>query len=117
MKYEELMPIFEQRFPQLSSGLPDYYDEPYILYGQVLNPYVKELLLNGTDTKSIEDIFAFYEELAISEDEEVNNLLQVELLEALWSPKELFEKARAHMLPETRKFSDAIGAYFLPPAE
>ena len=115
MRYEDLQRILGDRFPQLLPHISHYFDtygcdfsEPYILYNEVLNPYVKKLLREGNDNESLRDVFEFYEELAQSDDEEVRNLLQVELLEVLWAEKALFTKACSQMLPETKKINENI---------
>ena len=124
MKYEELQQILCKRFPQLASKFLqcfDIFDEvernPYTLAYEVWNPYVLELLQNEEDSQALQEVFAFYEELATSDDGEVRNFLQVALLEALWDKKVVLEKAYTYMLSETRKVNEAIGEYFFYPKE
>ena len=124
MRYEELQQILGERFPQLLPSISHYFDTygydyfaPHILYHAVLNPYVEELLQKENDNKLLKEVFTFYEELAKSGDEEVKNLLQVTLLEALWEEKKLLSKACVYMLPETKKINDAIRAYSSLPVE
>ena len=124
MRYEDLCSILGERFPQLLPHISQYFDtygcdfsEPYMLYNEVLNPYVKKLLQEKTDSEALREVFEFYEELAQSNDEEVRNLLQVELLEVLWAGKALFTKACSRMLPETKKINENIREYISYPVE
>ncbi len=124
MEYEELQQILCKRFPQLASKFLQCFDifgedclDPYILSYEVWNPYVLDLLRSEDDTQALQEVFVFYEELAISDDEEVRNFLQVALLEALWDEKVVLEKAYTYMFSETRKANEAIREYFLYPKE
>ena len=90
MKFEELNGLLGERFPFLESSIQEvveFYEGDsvgeHVLYGDVLNRYVTELLRENKEKDTIKQIFEFYEELAESEDEEVRNLLQVTLLEYL----------------------------------
>ena len=123
MRYEELCQILGKRFPELALQISHYFDIwgseylPHLLYNEVLNPYVKELLRGASNNDSLGKVFQFYEELATSEDEEVRNLLQVTLLEVLWDEKVILEKAYTHMLPETRKANERIREYISYPSK
>lgn len=88
---------------------------PHVLYENVLNPYVKELLDNEENDEALQRIFKFYEDLAQSNDQEVKNLLQVTLLEVLWDDSIIYGKAYKYMLPATRQINDLIGEYFKLP--
>ena len=123
MRYEELYQILDNRFPELAAQISHFVDTqgdeflPHILYHEVLNPYVKELLWGANNNDSLEKVFQFYEELATSEDEEARNLLQVTLLEILWDENRLLRRACAYMLPETKKLNEAIREYISYPNE
>ena len=114
--------ILYRRFPLLKSLIDTemqtfecYKPGLHVLYGNVLNPYVTELLKTPNESDEIRKIFSFYEELAISDDEEVRNLLQVTLLECLWDDFIVFDRAISYMLPETKKINEIIGAYLNKP--
>jgi len=114
--YQEMNRILWDRFPQLrtqlSQCMSEYECGPHVLYEVALNPYVKEVLEKDNNDEKCCQVFEFFEELATSGDEEVRNLLQVTLLEALWDEKELLHKACGYMKPETRRINDEIGTYF-----
>ena len=124
MKYADLNCILEKRFPHLSSRISHYLNMfdgsspgSHILYGNVLSPYVKELLKSDRDPTALSQVFSFYEELAQSSDIEVRNLLQVTLLEGLWDEKILLNRASHYMLPETRRINDYIREYLSIPLD
>jgi len=122
MNYEDLTNALSLFFPDLKQHVEcemDTFDcyipSPHILYGKVFNPFVKELLLRDSDSKAIQQVFGFLEDLAQSEDEEVINLLHVIILEALWDEKDTYEKACKYMLPMTKQIYGLIGEYMKIP--
>jgi len=122
LKYEEMNSVLSMYFPVLKQLVDfemneseNYIPGPHVLYGIVFNPYVKELIKGGNDLQAIKKVFDFFEELANSNDEEVKNLLQVTILEALWDEKDLYEKACKHMLISTKQINKRIGDYFRIP--
>lgn len=78
---------------------------------------IRELLQTENDTQALQEVFEFYEELATSDDEKVQNLLQVTLLEVLWDEKVILEEAYTHMLPETRKANERIREHISYPSK
>ena len=123
MKYEELNGLLGERFPFLESSIQevveynDWIDSvgSHVLYGDVLNRYVTELLRENKEKDTIKQIFEFYEELAESEDREVRNLLKVTLLEYLWDEKIVYDRMKQYMLPATREINKTIGVYLREP--
>lgn len=119
MHYHQLNDILLQNFPSLSNHIKEEYlfygslePGPHTLYSSVLNPFVKELLTSSKRRDAeIRKVFAFYEELALSEDSDVQDLLQVTLLEALWENRHLYNSACEHMLPKTREINERICEY------
>ena len=122
MKYGDMNHIIYSQFPSLKAVIDAEMDtfECYkpganVLYGNVLNPYITELLRASDESDEIIKVFNFYEELALSDDEEVRNLLQVTLLEYLWDEPEIFRRAEKYMLPETKKVNNLINEYLNKP--
>ncbi len=113
----------------LCEFFPEYQDEiydidmelgggvPHSLYGNFLNPLIKKVLKNSTNTNDIvaNKIFGFYEKLAKSNDEEVRNLLQVTLLEYLWDDYDLYSGAIKYMGINTKSINEEIKKYLFPP--
>ena len=69
------------------------------------------------DNIKIEKVFSFLEDMAVSEDQEVRNLLQVTVLEYLRSWYLLQNKSEKFMLPETRKIFDCVKSYLPEPLQ
>ena len=104
-------------FPALPVGeYADELDLPYILYGIVFAGYIKSCLHGGSQNE-LTHIFSFLEEMAQSPDEDERNLLQVAVLESLWSERFTFEAARKYMRPETAKLFSAVGAFLYEPSK
>ena len=68
-------------------------------------------LLQTDSKKELNIVFEFYEKLAVCEDEEVKNLLQVTLLENLMDNKELYKKAEKYMRTNTKSICKLIEQY------
>ena len=80
--------------------------------------YIGRLLQNeGRDNGEIEKVFAFLEEMAVSQDGEVRNLLQVTVLEYLRSWALLQRRGEKHMGPETKKLFEGVKEYLREPTQ
>ena len=80
--------------------------------------YIGHLLVDGCqDNIKIEKVFTFLEDMAVSEDQEVRNLLQVTVLEYLRSWYLLQSRSEKLMLPETKKIFDCVKSYLQEPAQ
>ena len=78
--------------------------------------YIGCLLQNeGRNNGEIEKVFAFLEEMAVSEDGEVRNLLQVTVLEYLRSWALLQSRGEKRMGPETKKLFEGVKKYLREP--
>lgn len=122
------------RFPELQERVTAAYDLrelPTCLFESVLAPvlraYFNEHDFTGVKTarqrkselKNAEPlilrIFEFYEELAVSNDEEVQNLLQVSLLEPLYDNKRSYAGALLFMGDKTRVLFESCAEYLSIP--
>lgn len=123
MTYHELNDFLSLRFSYLNSDIEDQksifngFPPTHVLYANVLNPHVVNLLNNNENSVELKKIFEFYEELAQSEDQEVRNVLQVTLLEIFWANLELYNKAVKLMLPKTKQINDEINVYLRKPVK
>ena len=80
--------------------------------------YIGHLLVDECqDNIKIEKVFAFLEDMAVSEDQEVRNLLQVTVLEYLRSWYLLQSRSEKLMLPETKKIFDCVKSYLQEPTQ
>jgi hypothetical protein len=76
--------------------------DPYTVLGFALRPLVTQLLSESPDEETLRRIFAFYEEMANSQDIEVVNLLQVSELEFLIGKPDLLSRAWRYMGERTK---------------
>ena len=89
-----------------------------IYFDRCFCDYIGHLLVDECqDNIKIEKVFTFLEDMAVSEDQEVRNLLQVTVLEYLRSWYLLQNKSEKLMLPETKKLFDCVKSYLQEPAQ
>lgn len=80
--------------------------------------YIGHLLVDECqDNIKIEKVFTFLEDMAVSEEQEVKNLLQVTVLEYLRSWYLLQNRSEKLMLPETKKIFAHVKSYLQEPAQ
>ena len=110
--YEEEITWIKDTFQgQDTEGQTVYFDRCFC-------DYIGRLLVDESqDDIKIEKIFAFLEDMAGSEDQEVRNLLQVTVLEYLRSWYLLQNESEKRMLPETKKIFDRVKSYLEEPAQ
>jgi hypothetical protein len=81
---------------------------PYIVYGDILNPYIDELVHNG-DAERAQRVFRFVERLLLSSDPRVEELAHVEICEHIvFSDENIWVKARPFMGDATQKHCEQI---------
>lgn len=108
---EELSWIRDTFQDQETRGETIYFDRCFC-------DYIGRLLANERQDKGkIKKVFAFLEDMATSEDQEVKNLLQVTVLEYLRSWYLLQRESEKFMQLETRKMFDAVKSYLEEPAK
>ena len=91
----------------------------HCVFGNVLNSKVVEFLKRKDylENEVLHRIFGMYEDMAVTGDKEVQNLLQVTLLEYLWDEKITYERALEIMGIGTRAIWEYIHEYILIPTE
>lgn len=115
MVYENMNNILLRKFPEIGSRMTEISDmfgdeeiPKYVLYEQVFNKFIHEALLENNDKEKIDKIFVFLEEMAVSKDLEVNNLLSVGILEYILSEEDIRDTAISFMGRATRNRMDNI---------
>lgn len=89
-----------------------------ICFDRCFCDYIGRLLVSGhQDNVKIKQVFAFLEDMATSEDQEVKDLLQVTVLEYLRSWYLLQRESEKFMQSETRKMFDTVKGYLEEPAK
>lgn len=110
--YEEEITWIKDTFQnQETGGQTIYFDRCFC-------DYIGHLLVDECqDNIKIEKVFNFLEDMAVSEDQDVRNLLQVTVLEYLRSWYLLQSKSEKLMLPETKKIFDCVKSYLGEPEQ
>jgi hypothetical protein len=99
-------------------GLDELFEDdpigPHVAYGDVLNPYLTQLLNEGGHDEILTPIFAFIEKLAQHDDERVVNVIWVTTVEHLlgWLTGDALRRAIAHMGPTTRSIAREMASMF-----
>ena len=116
-KFEDIWVTHEELVLNKNWEEQNYYPNivpPHVFYGDVLNEFVFKLLEENKEKELLQRIFAFYEEMAICGDDNVENVLQVTLLEYLWDDFTVLTRAYRYMHPKTKKLCDELQYYFNP---
>ncbi|MBT3362768.1 MAG: hypothetical protein HN929_13345 [Chloroflexi bacterium] len=115
MKYENLNIELIKRFPELADAAKKVFawmqgekPGPHIFYGDFLNPLLIEELSTLNNPEFIDKIFEFLEEMALSDDVEIQNVVIVTVLEQLGDDKNILNRARTFMRGRTTQFSHEI---------
>ena len=88
---------------------------PYVFWETVLNPFVRDLLYLNLNKQLILKVFNMYEDMAKSNDEDVNDLLIVSLLEYLWDDLQLYNISQQYMHKNTKELFDSLALYMRKP--
>lgn len=89
-----------------------------IYFDRCFCDYIGHLLVDERqDNIKIEKVFSFLEDMAVSEEQEVKNLLQVTVLEYLCSWYLLQRESEKFMLPETKKIFAHVKSCLQEPAQ
>jgi len=112
VRYEDMTDLLVTRAPELREEIEEVrrWWEPdvpgqHIIYGDVLNPYLKNLLQTGANDERLRELFMLLEELAHNPDEHVQEVVVVTVLESLLGHPALFARAREFMAPTTLAMS------------
>ena len=80
-------------------------------FGIFVMPFIYRLLGNEDDAR-LRKAFSFFEDMAKSEDDSVQNLLQVTILENLTTEsEEIYKAAQKYIGPETKTFVNQVATY------
>ncbi len=115
MKYDELTNLLIKEIVELKSVYEqelEWWDGQspgaHNIFGDVLNPYLIELLNENREKTKLKKIFKFLEEMANSEDELLKEVLACTVLERLGDDKAILEIAKRYMGESSRKISCEI---------
>ena len=108
LTYDKIVMQLMEEFPQLHVDEIDM-DMPHVVFEDSFVPIIKASL--NTEHSYVDHIFAFMEEMATSQDEEVRNLLLVSVLEALADDGSVRERAKKNMLEATYSLYQELSFY------
>lgn len=121
MKFETIYTDFKNLFPEKSDEFlksekesliyNDGDELSYVSFGLVIMPFVFELLKNN-DKCRLEKAFSFFEEMANSQDDNIQGLLQFTVLENLTTEsKKIYKAAQKYIGPKTKEFVNQVATY------
>jgi hypothetical protein len=93
------------RHYDLEKGLPEELRGPYLIFEDVVQKLLFDLIETGRDDVLLARFFVFFEDMANSADGEVSNLLRVAILENLVYRSKALRYAWKFMGPKTREFA------------
>lgn len=121
MKFETIYTEFKSLFPEekeyfstseQASVIGGDGDElSHMSFGIFVMPFIYRLLENKDDAR-LRKAFSFFEDMAKSEDDRVQDLLQFTILENLTTEsKEIYKAAQKYIGPETKTFVNQVATY------
>ena len=112
--YDEVSDLLVKEIPELATPyreLLDYWGDerpgPYIVYGELLNPYIDEQLREG-NAEASQRAFRLIENLLLSLDPRVWEMASVEICEHIVSKNNIWAKARPFMGEVTQRRCEEI---------
>lgn len=119
MNYDSLYSYFITFVPQYRTWLErkcmechaEESDGMHIMFGMVVVPFVIELL-HACDTETLKKVFAFFEDMALTSDKEIQEVLEFTVLEGLISAGEgILLQCKTYMGPETMESCISVEQY------
>jgi hypothetical protein len=85
---------------------------PHVIFGDVLNPYLFDLLHSDRQDDELHEVFQFLELLANHEDIHLQELVAVTVCERLGDDPATLHRAYKYMGTRTRQFSDEVESFW-----
>lgn len=99
----EVRPFYEKEI--------SWYEEtpgPHIIFGDVVNPWLRDLLVSNSNAELLGRLFDLFELMADSEDVNVKGVLAFSVLESLGDDPNRLQSCWSYMGPLTRQLSDEV---------
>ncbi|WP_391557912.1 hypothetical protein [Robertmurraya sp.] len=119
---QEMLKIIPQLQPLYDKELEELWQEeglilPHIAFGDILNPFLISLLqkpqeLTKDDEKLLSKIFNFLENMALSEDVKIQEVVSVTVMARIGDDISILKNALKYMGNETKKLSRKIEEYY-----
>lgn len=106
-KLVEAIPELEQAYKKEIEGWDEFLGN-HNIFGNVLNPFLVELLKQPNKENLKQRIFDFLELMVLSEDVKVQEVLSVTVLERLGDSEETLREAKKYMGKMTTQFSEEV---------
>jgi hypothetical protein len=85
---------------------------PHVIFGDILNPYLVDLLGSDRQDAKVHQVFQFLEPLANHEDVHMQELVAVTVCERLGDDPKILHRAHKYMGARTRQFSDEVEVFW-----
>jgi hypothetical protein len=117
--YDNVVGALLEAVPELRAGYEaecrQWGDEPlgpHVIFGDVLNPYLLDLLGAARPDAKLRRVFQFLERLANHEDIHIQELVAVTVCERLGDDPKILNRAHKYMGARTRQFSDEVEVFW-----
>lgn len=97
----EIKQIYEDEIEWWDGEFPGLHN----IFGDVLNPYLVDLLRNDKNEEILKRVFDFLEDMATCDDEYVKNVLMATVLEYLGDDRKILMASQKYMGSFTKKLS------------
>ncbi len=117
--YDNVVEALMEAVPELRVGYEaecrqggDEPPGPHVIFGDVLNPYLLNLLSSDRQDAALRQVFQFLEHLANHEDIHIQELVAVTVCERLGDDPKILHRAYKYMGARTRQFSDEVEVFW-----
>jgi hypothetical protein len=117
--YDNVVEALMEAVPELRVGYEaecrqggDEPPGPHVIFGDVLNPYLLNLLSSDRQDAALRQVFQFLEHLANHEDIHIQELVAVTVCERLGDDLKILHRAYKYMGARTRQFSDEVEVFW-----
>jgi hypothetical protein len=104
----DAVPELRPRYEEERHWWEDENPGPHVIFGDVLNPYLIDLLDSGGHEDTLRQVFQFLELLATHADVHIQELVAVTVCERLGDCRERLQRAYKFMGTRTRQFSKEV---------
>ncbi|MFF0830691.1 hypothetical protein ACFYU8_27995 [Brevibacillus sp. NPDC003359] len=105
-----LLTVVPQIRPHYEKGMEWLEEElPHVLFGIMVVPFI---IKNLEENKPLDVMFNFIEEMSLSSDERIQELVVVSVIESLIVEREIIHHAKSSMGKRTRELCDDIEREF-----
>ena len=108
----EAVPNLRQRYVEERCWWEEEKPGPHIIFGDLLNPYLIDLLEADGKNKKRRQVFQFLECLAKHDDVRIQELVAITVCERLGKQRDHLKKAYTFMGTRTRQFSKEVEAFW-----